>query len=71
MDTEILITISAYDDTFAQTIHTRYSYKWHEIKKGFKFLPMYHTDNSGVVILELDKINEMQEATLPKTYRLE
>ncbi len=65
MDIEILITISAYDDTFAQTIHSRYSYKWHEIKCGFKFMPMYYTNERGVVILRLDKINELEAITLP------
>lgn len=59
MDVEILISISAYDDTFAQTVHTRHSYKWHEIRCGYKFAPMYSTNEAGVVILELDKINSM------------
>ncbi len=59
IDAEILVSISAYDDTFAQTIHTRHSYKWFEIKNNFKFAPMYDTNKNGLVILHLTKINEM------------
>ena len=57
MDIEVLAIISGYDDTFAQTVHSRRSYKWHEIKRGFKFLPMYYTHPDGVTELALDKID--------------
>ncbi len=60
IDAEVLVSISAYDDTFAQTIHTRHSYKWYEVKNNFKFAPMYDTNENGIVILHLTKINEMK-----------
>ncbi|MBA4185303.1 MAG: hypothetical protein H0X49_15035 [Acidobacteria bacterium] len=34
---EILLILSAMDETFAQTVHARSSYKLKEIKFGCKF----------------------------------
>jgi inward rectifier potassium channel len=59
MDVEILAIISGYDDTFAQTVHSRKSYKWYEVKYGYKFLPMYYTHPDGMTELALDKIDAM------------
>lgn len=62
---EILVLFKAYDDTYNQHIHTRFSYPNHEIIWGKKFLPMYHrseTDNS--TILDLQKISLVQDAPL-------
>lgn len=41
-DVEILVLISAMDETFAQTVHTRSSYKAREIKFGYKFSNLYN-----------------------------
>ena len=62
--TEILIIIKAYDDTFAQLVHARCSYRVEDMLVGKKFLPMYHTDESGKIILEIDCIDKMEDAPL-------
>jgi len=56
LDTEFLILISGYDDTFAQNIHDNGSYLAREIIWGGQFSNMYHSENHKT-ILELDKIS--------------
>jgi inward rectifier potassium channel len=41
-DAEILILLSAMDETFAQIVHARSSYKNEEIKFGYKFADLYN-----------------------------
>jgi inward rectifier potassium channel len=41
-DAEILILLSAMDETFAQIVHARSSYKTDEIKFGYKFADLYN-----------------------------
>jgi inward rectifier potassium channel len=61
---EILILVSGYDDTFSQTIHTRYSYAADEIVWGAKFVKAFTTDEKGVVKMDLNNIDLITEATL-------
>jgi inward rectifier potassium channel len=46
-DAEILILLSATDETFAQVVHTRSSYKPHEIRCGHKFASIYNEVEDG------------------------
>lgn len=41
-DAEFLIVLSAMDETFAQTVHARSSYKTGEIRFGYKFANIYN-----------------------------
>lgn len=61
-DTEILISIQALDDTFVQSVHTRFSYRYDEILWGRKFLPMY--DSLHQARLDLDRLDATEEAEL-------
>jgi inward rectifier potassium channel len=56
IEAEILILISGFDDTFAQSIHDNGSYLAREIIWQAKFEGMYHPEN-GKTILDLNKIN--------------
>ena len=46
-DAEILILLSATDETFSQVVHTRSSYKPHEIRCGQKFVNIYNEVEDG------------------------
>jgi inward rectifier potassium channel len=39
-DAEILILVKAINDTFSQTVYSRYSYKWDDIVEKAKFKPL-------------------------------
>jgi inward rectifier potassium channel len=64
MNVEILVTMAAHDDTFAQVVYSRHSYRWDEIKFAYKFQLMYHTRTDGITILDLAKIDAMEKVVL-------
>ena len=43
-DAEFLILFRAMDDTFSQMVHSRYSYRYEEVRWGQKFAPMFNGD---------------------------
>jgi inward rectifier potassium channel len=65
-EAEFIFMFKAFDDTYSQGIHSRTSYKTHEIVWGAKFKPMFHrTDDNSGTILEFDQINEFDRIELP------
>ena len=62
-DAEILVLISALDETFAQTVHTRTSYKLDEIKFGCRFANMYNqTANDEPITIDVRKLSRTEKA---------
>ncbi|HHH49802.1 MAG TPA: transporter [Saprospiraceae bacterium] len=59
MNAEFLVMISAYDESYNQSIHDNSSYTWREIKSGFRFKPMYTTSGKGPTKLYLDDLSEV------------
>ena len=64
LNAEFLILIKGFDDTFSQVVHARRSYKCKELNWGAKFKSVYHTNDRGITILEIDKIDECSYAEL-------
>ncbi len=65
-DAELLILITATDETFAQTVHTRSSYKPHEIRCGHKFVSIYNEVEDGEPIsINIRKLSRIEPAELP------
>jgi inward rectifier potassium channel len=65
-DGELLILITATDETFAQTVHTRSSYKPQEIRCGHKFVSMYNDVNDGEPIsIDIRKLSKVEPAERP------
>ena len=56
LQAEFLILIKAYDDTFSQTVHARYSYRYDEIDWGAKFAAAFSINAEGDVLLDADKV---------------
>lgn len=63
-DVEWLVMIKAFDETFSQTVHSRTSYKHHEIIHGARFNSVTKAGENGSVIVELDRINDFERALL-------
>jgi inward rectifier potassium channel len=61
---EVLILIKGFDETFGQTVHARYSYRFDEIIWGAKFNPAFSIDANGDVVLNLEDINKMERVEL-------
>ncbi|MEM6768121.1 MAG: ion channel [Bacteroidota bacterium] len=64
MDVEFIVMVKGYDETFAQHVYSRFSYKAHEILWAAKFTRIYHSDEEGNLILDIDRINETYEVRL-------
>ena len=61
---EILVLIKGFDETFRQTVHARYSYRYDELIWGARFVPAFSVDTEGDVILHLDDINKMERVNI-------
>ncbi len=66
-DAEFLILLKAFDDTFSQTVHARSSYKHHEVVVGAQFRTIYATDPGGKTVVDLNKIHDIEQASLVNT----
>jgi inward rectifier potassium channel len=64
LQAEVLILIKGFDDTFSQTVHTRYSYRYDELLWGQRFAPAFHVDPSGDLVLETDKVGTLAPGVL-------
>jgi inward rectifier potassium channel len=63
-DAEFLILLRATDDTFSQVVHSRYSYRFDEVRWGHKFKPMFKSSQAGKVTVDLNTLDNMEPAPL-------
>jgi inward rectifier potassium channel len=64
-ETEFMVFLTALDETFWQTVHTRTSYKPEEIVWGAKFSDMFEQADDGVITVDLRRIHEIEPAPIP------
>ena len=61
-DAEVLILLSAFDETSSQTVHARSSYTWQEIVCGARFRsPFNPPGEDGVVSVDIKRIHEYEK----------
>ena len=60
LQAEFLILVKGYDDTFSQTVHARFSYRFDEVIWGARFTPAFSIEGGGDVLLEVDKVGAFQ-----------
>jgi inward rectifier potassium channel len=65
LQTEFLILIKGFDDTFFQTVHVRYSYRFEELVWGARFAPAFQVDSHGDMVLELERLSELRSPEEP------
>ena len=53
---EIIVVIKAFDETFAQNVLSRYSYRYDEFVWNAKFTPAFDFDTTGTMVLNIDKV---------------
>lgn len=59
-DSEVMILLSAMDETFFQTVHVRSSYKPDEIAWGYRFSDMFLRTDDGLMGIDLRKLHEIE-----------
>ena len=61
-DSEVMILLTAMDETFFQTVHVRSSYKPDEIAWGYRFADMFLRTEEGLVGIDLRKLHDIEPA---------
>jgi inward rectifier potassium channel len=61
-EAEIMILLSAMDETFAQMVHTRTSYKPEEMRVGYKFVSIYNeTKPNEPLSIDIRKLSQIEK----------
>lgn len=60
LQAEVLILVEGFDETFSQTVHARYSYRHEEIVEGARFIPAFHFDEHGDMVLSGERLDEIE-----------
>ncbi len=63
VDTEFIIVLKGYDDTFSQDINSIHSYHYEEMIWGAKFDPMYDSNSENIVELDFGKLSSYTKLT--------
>lgn len=63
-DAEILILLNGFDETYAQTVHTRSSYTADEIVWGARFTTMFVRDDGAEIAVDIRKLHDFQRVPL-------
>jgi inward rectifier potassium channel len=69
MQAEAMIMMKGFDDTFGQTVNARYSYRYDEIDWGAKFMTAFEVEESGELLLHIDRVGKTEPVTLPQIAR--
>lgn len=59
---EMIILIKGFDETFSQSVRSRYSYRFDEIAWNARFTPAFDFDGSGNMVLNIDKVGSYAPA---------
>ena len=57
LQAEFVVMIKAFDDTFAQSVHARYSYRYDEVTWQARFQPAFEIDSEGNMVLNVDRVS--------------
>ena len=61
LEAEVLVMVKAWDETFAQTVHQRFSYHHDEIIWNARFTPAFAVNDSGDMVLDIDRVGSYAE----------
>jgi inward rectifier potassium channel len=65
-DAEVLVLVSGIDETFAQTVHTRSSYKADEIVWGARFTSLFNPPKpDGVLSIDIGRLHDFERTPPP------
>ena len=64
-EAEFIVVVRGFDETFSQAVTTRFSYRHDEITWSAKFLPAFSVDRDGVLVLELNRVNDVKSIAAP------
>jgi len=65
-EAEFLVLLKGFDDTFDQTLHSRYSYLHNEMEWGARYVRSFHANETGDIVLDVDKVHEYEQVQMPE-----
>jgi inward rectifier potassium channel len=65
LQAEFMVMVKAYDETFSQTVHQRFSYRYTEIIWGGRFVPAFGIDDKGDLHLHVNKVGDHITTPVP------
>ena len=60
-DAEILVLLSAIDETFSETVHRRTSYKFGEVTWGVRFRDMFVSTDEGMPTIDIRRLSDVEK----------
>jgi inward rectifier potassium channel len=60
-DAELMILLTAIDETFAQTVHARSSYKAQEVAWGARFADMFVPRADGRIAIDMSRLDQIEK----------
>lgn len=65
-DSEFLVMLNGFDETFSQQVHTRSSYKGEEVVWGARFRSLFKPPQpDGTISIDINRLHEIDPAPLP------
>jgi inward rectifier potassium channel len=61
LQAEVIIMVKAWDETFSQTVHQRFSYHYGEIVWNARFTPAFAVNEEGDMVLDVDRVGDHAE----------
>ncbi len=61
LQAEVIVLLKAWDETFSQTVHQRYSYHYGEIVWNARFTPAFAVNPDGEMVLDVDRVGNHAE----------
>ena len=58
--------VKAWDETFSQTVHQRFSYHYGEIVWNARFTPAFAVNEEGDMVLDVDRVGSYAEISAPR-----
>jgi inward rectifier potassium channel len=65
LQAEFIVFMKAWDETFAQTVHQRFSYRYSELVWGGRFTPAFVVDSGGKLQVDVDRISDHVRENAP------
>jgi inward rectifier potassium channel len=65
LQAELMVLVKAWDETFGQTVHQRFSYRYSEVVWGGRFTPAFGVDEEGGMQVHVDKVGNHVRENFP------
>ena len=59
-DAEFLVMLTAFDETFSQTVNTRSSYKYNDVVWGAKFSDIFVPTDDKLITIDMQKLSDFE-----------